>query len=216
MVNWTVPASGSGAGARAEPVAADVAPVRPDAHEWRGDVAQAGGDESQAGRGQALAGNTADRTDGAAGMAPPRTVRRQVKWSAAREEMFLQTLSCTSNVAASIRASGLSESNVYLRRKTSPDFRAKWQTALSEGYVRLESEMLNRAIGGVRRPLLSAGKNMGSVVEYNDRIAMSLLAMHRASVRGADAAESEAQEAALRQLLIDKLAAMNREMGGAG
>jgi hypothetical protein len=84
--------------------------------------------------------------------APVRTTRpkrrsrraKPVRWSAKREEIFLATLGETANVAASIRASGLSETSVYRRRRKSEEFRARWATALREGYANYSEA--NRAL----------------------------------------------------------------------
>ncbi len=87
--------------------------------------------------------------------------RRIVRWSALREEKFLMTLAETSCIAAAIRASGLSSSNVYRRRRSSAEFRARWTAALREGYIKLESEMLDRALNGVEREIWHGGKKVG-------------------------------------------------------
>jgi hypothetical protein len=142
---------------------------------------------------------------------PRRTV---VRWSVTRETIFLETLALTSNVAASIRASGFSETHVYRRRGQDETFRCRWHAALCEGYTRLETALLRRAINGVRRPLRDhLGKTIGSVVEYNDRVGLSLLALHRTTVR---TAEPERANDRADDVLDAMLGDMNRAMGGAG
>ncbi|MDO6413789.1 hypothetical protein Q4F19_05295 [Sphingomonas sp. BIUV-7] len=78
--------------------------------------------------------------------APSRT---PVRWSAEREALFLETLGQTANIREASKASGLSSGSVYRKRTTSDAFRAGWAAALSEGYVRLEAELLDRALNGV-------------------------------------------------------------------
>jgi hypothetical protein len=109
---------------------------------------------------------------------------KRVRWSAKREATFLETLAQTANVAASARAAGLSDSSVYRHRQTSDAFRAKWAVALAEGFERLETMMLDRALNGTEKPVWYGGKRVGTITEYSDRTALALLAHHRGTVRG--------------------------------
>ncbi len=142
--------------------------------------------------------------------------RTIVRWSAKREDMFLAALAETANVAASIRASGLSETNVYRRRRGSDEFRARWGAALREGYVKLETLLLDRALNGVEKTVWHGGKAVGTMIEYSDRLALALLAAHRGTVLGPAPQADEVPEEDLRARLAERLSAMNRGMGGAG
>lgn len=55
---------------------------------------------------------------------------------------FLAALAETSNVSASAAQAGVEPGLVYRTRRTEPDFAAKWQAALFEGYEHLELEVL--------------------------------------------------------------------------
>ena len=94
---------------------------------------------------------------------------------------FLAHLAETSNVAASARAAGLSSSRAYRERQRFPAFRTQWQEALAEGYARLEAELLAEAL----RP---ASGNLKDITlksrQMKVRLGMTLLSLHRASVRG--------------------------------
>lgn len=140
--------------------------------------------------------------------------REAVPWSEEREAIFLETLGMTCSVANATRASGLSSASIYRRRAASDTFRAGWAAAVREGYVRLETEMLHRAIHGVRKTRWYAGKKVGSVREYADRGALSLLGQYRALGQGA--APPSSSQADARIVLIEVLARMNRGMGGDG
>lgn len=140
----------------------------------------------------------------------------QVRWSATREEAFLFALAETGNVAASIRASGLSETNVYRRRRQSAEFRAKWTAALREGFLKLEAMMLDRALNGIEKPVWHGGQQVGTITEYNDRTALALLAAHRATVMGTREMAADVPIAELRTRLKARLSEMNKRMGGAG
>ncbi len=142
--------------------------------------------------------------------------KRPVRWSARREEMFLSTLAETAKVREAIRVSQLSETNVYRRRRQSPEFAAKWLTALRQGYAELETMMLDRALNGVEKPVWHGGKQVGVMLEYNDRMALSLLQLHRGTVMGEARFAAETPVEELRAELKAKLGEMNKRMGGAG
>lgn len=140
--------------------------------------------------------------------------RAAVPWSPEREAIFLETLAHTCSVKNAVRASGLSSAAIYRRRDASDTFRAAWVQALREAYVRLETELLGRALNGVRKPVWHGGRRVGSVVEYSDRLALALLAQYRETCRGSAQAASPQAEA--RVVLIEALSRMNRGMGGEG
>ncbi|WP_420142892.1 hypothetical protein [Sphingomonas sp.] len=110
---------------------------------------------------------------------------KRIAWSARRERIFLETLAQTAKVAAAVRASGLSDSNVYRHRQCDEGFRGRWAAALAEGFERLEAMMLDRALNGVRKSVWYGGKRVGTMTEYSDRTALALLAQHRGAVRDA-------------------------------
>jgi len=141
---------------------------------------------------------------------------KPVRWSAKREEVFLATLGETANVAASIRASGLSETSVYRRRRKSDEFRARWARALREGYARLEAMLLDRALNGVEKVVWHGGKQVGTMIEYSDRLALALLAAHRGTVLGTTPAAPEMSAEELKARLAERFSQMNVAMGGEG
>lgn len=168
-------------------------------------------DEEQAGRPVAVARKTRARA------APRRrpTRKKPVRWSAKRAARFLEELAQCSNVAASARAAGIAESTIYRRRLKDEAFRAEWQAALREGVSRLETMLLERALNGVEKAVWHGGKQVGSMREYSDRLALALLAAHRGALMG-DAAPSPASADELRAQLLQRFGDMNRAMGGDG
>lgn len=64
----------------------------------------------------------------------------------AAQRAFLAHLAQTSNVSASAKAAGVTTFPVYDLRRKSPDFCTKWLAALSEGYARLEANLLSEAL----------------------------------------------------------------------
>jgi hypothetical protein len=141
--------------------------------------------------------------------------RRRERWTIERQTRFLTELAATANVSASARAAGMSEACVYRLRQRSPEFREAWSLALREGYEKLELMLLDRALNGVEKPVWYGGKQVGSITEYSDRLALTLIAAHRASVRGGSA-ECVEEPGAVRQRFAAKLGEMNIRMGGEG
>ena len=149
--------------------------------------------------------------------AAPKNRRKPVRWTAAREKIFLVELAETANVAGSARKAKLTETTVYRRQQGDPDFAARWAAALREGFLKLESLMLARALGGTTRDVWYGGKKVGAVREFDDRIGLALLNHHRAAVTGSrepPVAPIPIEEARAR--FRERLAEMNRRMGGAG
>ena len=100
-------------------------------------------------------------------------------------DIFLDALAESSNVAASARAAGVSANAMYRERRRNPGFAARWHEALCEGFARLEAELLSEALiapsGNVKDATLKSRAQ-----KY--RLGLSLLAAHRAAVRGGAAA----------------------------
>jgi len=115
----------------------------------------------------------------------PRPARQGL--TAERRELFLAKLAASANVAAAARAAGVAESSVYRSRRRSARFRQQWADALEEGYNRLELMLLERAMNGTRRRVFHGGKAVGSIREYSDGQAISLLKAHWDAVRGGQA-----------------------------
>jgi len=143
--------------------------------------------------------------------ARPRKLKR-ARWSAKRERAFLETLAGTANIAASARAAGLSESTMYRRRQRDEAFRGRWLDALREGFVLLETTLLDRALNGVEKPVWHGGKQVGTAREYSDRLALALLNAHRATVAGPGAAEVPLTEEAMDAEVLRRLGEMSRRM----
>lgn len=133
-----------------------------------------------------------------------------MRWSKAIEDAFLENLAQSANVSASAKAAGLSGTAlVYRQRQRSQTFRAKWIGALAEGYARLEAEMLAEAL----RPASGHIKDVTlRARQMKIRLAMALLAMHRAAVRGAPAPRLPASKGAAREQVTEKLERMGRTL----
>lgn len=102
-------------------------------------------------------------------------------FGAAARRTFLDHLAQTANVSASARKAKVSTSQVYAERRKNEVFRTKWAAALAEGFAKLETELLAEALtaasGNIKDGLLKARAQ-------KHRLALALLAAHRASVKG--------------------------------
>ena len=142
---------------------------------------------------------------------------KRATWTTEKKTAFLARLATTANVSASARSVRMSESSVYRLRQRSPQFRAEWQTALREGYARLELMMLERAMNGTQKPVFHAGQQVGFITEYSDRQALTLLSVHRDAVLGDGAARPQPSDPEeLRQRILAKLDEMGGRLRAAG
>lgn len=147
------------------------------------------------------------------GAAPKARKPRAHSWTKARRETFFSALAETANVRAAASQAGMSYQSAYKLRKRDGGFDASWQSALAEGYERLELMLLERAMHGAEQDVWYQGKNVGKMRNYSDSLALSLLRAHRDTVKRAP---PEQDEAALRAMLSARFSEMNRRMGGDG
>lgn len=138
-------------------------------------------------------------------------VRRGI--SEARRKRFLRVLGESCNVSRSAAEAGISVSAIYRQRAADASFRLHWREALATGYAQLEMAMLERALLGKPKPVTIAGESQ-IIQEYDDRIGLALLKMHRDTVREIETAVdgTEADEAAERILM--RLRKMRAQLTG--
>ncbi len=137
---------------------------------------------------------------GAAGAAAP--------FDAGARQIFLDHLAMTAHVAASARAAGVSASTPYLYRRRHPAFAEAWQHALCEGFARLEATLLAEALTPVSGKISDAALKSRA---QKHRLALALLGLHHATVKGS-AAKPARPTADQRRQLADKVEAKLRDM----
>ena len=120
------------------------------------------------------------------GAAPKRTTGRRSDWTKAMGERFCETIAETCNVTLAAAAIGRSIGNVYKWRGKDATFRAAWDRALAVGYSRLELMLLERALHGVEKVVVARDGTSSVMRDYPDRVALTLLRMHRESAAMAD------------------------------
>lgn len=141
----------------------------------------------------------------------PRKTRRKSSMSDTQVETFFETLADTCNVTHSCDAAGISAASCYKRRRADAAFRQRWVEALAHGYAKLELALLERALVGSEKVTTYKDGKTSVVREYPNALAMSLLKMHRDTVReveGEDPDPQEVEEARERILLkLERMAA---------
>jgi hypothetical protein len=113
---------------------------------------------------------------------------------------FLTHLAATANVSESAKVAGFTRNIVYAQRSRSAAFRRLWQRALAEGYAELEAQLLAEALTA------ASGSTKDSTLKaraQKHRLALALLAAHRASVKGVEQ-PSAAKPAKTRPHLADE------------
>lgn len=126
-------------------------------------------------------------------------------FDARARKVFLEHLATSSNVAASARKAGISSSRAYALKRKNADFARDWQAALAEGFARLESELLAEALRTISGKVSDATLKSRA---QKHRLALALLAMHRASVRGTPKAAPLGDRPDLAAQVVDKLCNM--------
>lgn len=110
---------------------------------------------------------------------PQQRKGRPTDWSQAKRDKFIEALADSCNVSLAARTINRSISNVYKQRTTNAEFRAAWDQALAVGYSRLEMMMLERALHGVEKVIVLKSGETQVMRQYSDRVALSLLRLHR-------------------------------------
>lgn len=97
---------------------------------------------------------------------------RNERWS---REGFLVAFEATLMVSTACQLVGIHRSTVYAERDRNDAFAKAWAEVEENVIERLEAEAYRRAVDGVTRPLVSAGKHVTDVTEYSDSLLMFLL-----------------------------------------
>ena len=101
-------------------------------------------------------------------------------WTPERQRAFIEALAELGSVSAAARRINMSaEGAYYLRRQKGADgFARAWEAALAHGVQRLTDIAMERAIDGVRVPIIHHGEKVGERRHYNDRLMMFMLKHH--------------------------------------
>jgi len=103
------------------------------------------------------------------------------RWTDEAEARFLDQLAASCNVTLSAKATGFSREAIYKRRRHDPAFAERWQAALEQGYARIEMLLVQRATDALEG---IAPDPDTPLAEMSVRDAVTILQLHRASVKG--------------------------------
>lgn len=134
------------------------------------------------------------------------------RWSRVKKKSFLETLRRTGNVSAAAREAGVEISKANTKRAQNQTFRQEWDAAIEGALDDLEEEVRKRALEGTKKPVYYAGKECGSVVSFNDNLAMFLLKAKRPRIFSDAVLEDEDPNLSLanpKEKLLKKLLEMN-------
>ena len=112
------------------------------------------------------------------GLDPVPVRPRHDGWTRARQMGFIDALAACGCVAEAAGRVGISARSAYrLRaRPEAASFRAAWDAALDHAVERIADAAFGRAMNGVERPIFFQGQQVGSWRQYDERLAMFILA----------------------------------------
>ncbi len=134
-------------------------------------------------------------------------------WDSATKQAFLNLLMDFCSVRGALATLGMAPSGLYATRKKDKKFREAWDDALELGYTRLEAELLDRALNGQDREVISPSGEKATLREVSNALGLALLKLHGprvAAIRalhGTDA-DDDAMQAKIE--IIKKLDAIAR------
>jgi len=153
-----------------------------------------------------------DRTVLRGTKAPKKCKPRKDEWTEAQKERFLVELAASCNVSHALRKVRKSSSSLYRLRRREAEFRAGWSQALSEGYAKLELELLDRAMNGTVKTVVRGDGRTETITEYPNNIALALLKAHKETAAEAEAEYDSAQIEEVRERIIRKLGIVRQRM----
>lgn len=102
--------------------------------------------------------------------------------SATSLKSFLHFLSRSGSVTFAALQARLDRRTVYRLKANDEQFAAQWNEALNLGIDRLQDDAMQRALNGSERHLWRNGKQVGSVLQYDNKLLQFLLRAHRPEI----------------------------------
>ena len=149
------------------------------------------------------------------GSLPKRVTGRSSDWTRKMSDQFCETLADTCNVTLAAASIERSIGNVYKWKGKDATFRAAWDRALAVGYSRLELMLLERALHGVEKVVVARDGTSSVMREYPDRVALTLLRMHRETAAMADESVDGREHDEACERIIAKLSRLKQRDAGA-
>lgn len=92
---------------------------------------------------------------------------------------FLEAFEDEGMVSKACQVVGVSRQAVYAERQRNEEFAVAWADVEERVVERMEHEAYRRAVEGVEKPLVSAGRHVTNVTEYSDSLLQFLLKARR-------------------------------------
>ena len=124
-----------------------------------------------------------------------RRADRKEGWTEAKKKAFLEVLGATCNIAAALRAVGMSRQGLEKLRARDGAFRAAMAEVRRRAYLDLEFFALEKMMNGTVKTVTKADGAVETVHEFPLGQAMHLLRLHRDVAEGAGVPEAESEEA---------------------
>ena len=107
----------------------------------------------------------------------PRLRARRSGWTEARQRGFIAALARCGSVSAAAKHVGMTPRTAYklLDCPGAESFAAAWDAAIDQGFARVETDALDRALNGSFVPIYRRGKLSRVEHRRNDRLAIALL-----------------------------------------
>lgn len=115
---------------------------------------------------------------------------RKAGWTEEKKDKFIETLTATCNIAASLRAVGMSRSGLEGLRARDGAFRTRMADARRQAYLELEFFALDKMMNGTVKTVTKADGKVETTHEYPIGMAMQLLRLHRDVAGSAEADEA--------------------------
>ena len=145
---------------------------------------------------------------------PQRRTGRPSDWTKAMADAFIETLADTCNVTLAAASIKRSLGNVYKWKAKDASFRAAWDRALAMGYSRLELMLLERALHGVEKVIVARDGTSTTMRDYPDRVALTLLRMHRAEVSEQEATVDSQEITEARERIMARIERLRARKSG--
>lgn len=156
-------------------------------------------------------GRSKSRTTLAGGRRPQ--MRSKVRgFTVAKQEIFFAELAATCNVSMAARRAGVCKATVYVHRRTSAAFRARWAVTVREAYARLELAMLERALNGNVKTVTRADGSVDRIHEFPNAVALTLLRRHQELAAEAGQEHDPANVEDLRERLATKIERLRKRL----
>lgn len=139
---------------------------------------------------------------------------RKEGWTEAKKDQFIEVLEATCNIAAALRAVGMSRSGLTKLRARDGAFRATMADSRRRAYVDLEFFTLGKIMDGTVKTVTKADGSVETVHEYPLHLALQLLRLHRdvADSVAAEEAPDGAPDEARRLEVVERLMRKMRKL----